>query len=40
VPPALYQAFSSQIFANLKSSFSNQRKSQEHGEQQQPAPRR
>jgi hypothetical protein len=40
VPPALYQAFSSQIFANLKSSFSNQRKSEKHGEKQQPVPRR
>jgi hypothetical protein len=39
-PPALYQAFSLQIFANLKLSFPNQRKSKNHGEQQQQAPRR
>jgi hypothetical protein len=37
VPPAFHQAFSPQIFANLKSSFPNQRKSQKHGEQQQQA---
>jgi hypothetical protein len=40
VPPALHQAFSPQIFANLKSSFPNQRKSQKYGEQQQQAQRR
>jgi hypothetical protein len=40
VPLALYQAFSLQIFANLKLSFPNQRKPKNHGEQQQQAPRR
>jgi hypothetical protein len=40
VPPALYQAFSLQIFANLKLSFPNQRKPKNHGEQQQQASRR
>jgi hypothetical protein len=40
VPPALYQAFSHQIFANLKLSFPNhRRKPKNHGEQQQQAPR-
>jgi hypothetical protein len=39
VPPALYQAFSLQILANLKLSFSNlQRSPKNHGGQQQ-APR-
>jgi hypothetical protein len=40
VPPVLYQAFSLQIFANLKLSFLNQRKPKNHGEQQQQVPRR
>jgi hypothetical protein len=40
VPLALYQAFSLQIFANLKLSFPNQHKPKNHGEQQQQAPRR
>jgi hypothetical protein len=38
--PALYQAFSPQIFANLKLPFPNQREPKNHGEQQQQAPRR
>jgi hypothetical protein len=38
--PALYQALSLQIFANLRLSFPNQRKPKNHGEQQQQAPRR
>jgi hypothetical protein len=41
VPPALYQAFSLQIFANLKLSFLNhQRNPKNHGGQQQQVPRR
>jgi hypothetical protein len=41
VPPALYQAFSLQIFANLKLSFPNhQRSPKNHGGLQQQAPRR
>jgi hypothetical protein len=34
VPSALYQAFSLQIFTNLKLSFSNQRKPENHGGEQ------
>jgi hypothetical protein len=41
MPPALYHAFSLQIFANLKLSFPNhQRSPKNHGGQQQQAPRR
>jgi hypothetical protein len=41
VPPALYQAFILQIFANLKLSFPNhQRSPKNHGGQQQQALRR
>jgi hypothetical protein len=41
VPPAFYQAFSLQIFANLKISFPNQQRSpKNHGGEQQQALRR
>jgi hypothetical protein len=41
VPPALYQAFSLQIFANIKLSFPNhQRRPKNHGGQQQQVSRR
>jgi hypothetical protein len=41
VPPAIYQAFSLQIFANLKLSFPNHQCSpKNNGGQQQQAPRR
>jgi hypothetical protein len=41
VPPSLYQAFSLQIFANLKLSFPNhQRSPKNHGGEQQQASHR